>query len=307
MNRILSSADLLKKTPIGLGFETTDDKKHKFNLYDELCLALILLTLYVGWFFRDHFAFMPNSAQAYDLGLIGIGLLCTVFVYSLLKLFKYSQVITTSSWFRIHMTLGGLATIAILFHASFQVGSKGLVSGDMALGFLVMLAITGILGQVIYSNVKYGLLGKNASPEGLRVAIEYSEKQTLTYWNGPLNKIMQPAEQFEAKLSKLSDNYFIGLLIFLLLPLISLVMKIRSRIHVNNIIKGRTRNPNKSTGAVLIKKIVNAHVDKYINYTVKIVEYTLAQRLLSLWCTMYTTLFFLVLSLTAIHIFSLAL
>ena len=63
-------------------------------------------------------------------------------------------------WFSIHMLLGILGPVAILFHANFRLGS---LNSSVALVCMILVAASGVIGRLIYPKIHHGLYGRRAS------------------------------------------------------------------------------------------------------------------------------------------------
>jgi hypothetical protein len=62
-------------------------------------------------------------------------------------------------WFGIHMLLGLLGPVAILFHANFRLGS---LNSSIALACMILVASSGVVGRLIYPKIHHGLYGRRA-------------------------------------------------------------------------------------------------------------------------------------------------
>lgn len=99
-------------------------------------------------------------------------------------------------WFKIHMILGIIGPVFILFHCNFQLGSK---SGSIALFSMLIMVASGMVGRYLYGRIHYGLYGsemtlqqlqqdKLITRDGLSRLIEISPqlieriKNTIMFW-----------------------------------------------------------------------------------------------------------------------------
>lgn len=63
-------------------------------------------------------------------------------------------------WFALHMFLGIAGPALVLFHSTFRIGS---LNAAIALGCMVLVAASGIVGRFIYRKIHRGLYGSRAS------------------------------------------------------------------------------------------------------------------------------------------------
>jgi hypothetical protein len=68
-------------------------------------------------------------------------------------------------WFRIHMLLGLLGPLAILYHSRF---SWGALNSAFALGAMIIVATSGLVGRFFYSRVHRGYSGRKLELRSLK-------------------------------------------------------------------------------------------------------------------------------------------
>ena len=68
-------------------------------------------------------------------------------------------------WFRLHMLLGLLGPLAILYHARF---SWGALNSAFALGSMIVVASSGLVGRYFYSRVHRGYSGRKLELRALK-------------------------------------------------------------------------------------------------------------------------------------------
>lgn len=68
-------------------------------------------------------------------------------------------------WFRFHMLLGLMGPLAILFHSQF---SWGALNSAVALGAMIVVASSGLIGRFFYSRVHRGYSGRKLELRSLK-------------------------------------------------------------------------------------------------------------------------------------------
>jgi hypothetical protein len=68
-------------------------------------------------------------------------------------------------WFNVHMALGIVGPLLVLVHSTFQIGS---VNAGVALISMVVVAVSGLVGRVIYLRTHTGLGGELETLDSLR-------------------------------------------------------------------------------------------------------------------------------------------
>jgi len=115
----------------------------------------------------------PGSDIGYAMGLTGALMILTLFLYPLRK--HWSRLRAAGPlpyWFRAHMVLGVLGPLLVLFHSTFRVAS---VNAAVALGSMLLVVASGLIGRFIYTRIHHGLYGSIDQVEKLQAALSQSE------------------------------------------------------------------------------------------------------------------------------------
>jgi len=120
-----------------------------------LVLVCVLAVLILGWVYRSDGWVDPEHGLGYALGIIGGSLMLLLLAYPLRKRArKRTRAIgSVGFWFRLHMLLGLLGPLAVLFHSRFTFGS---LNSAVALGAMIIVASSGLIGRFLYSRVHRG-------------------------------------------------------------------------------------------------------------------------------------------------------
>jgi hypothetical protein len=126
------------------------------------CGALLL----AGWSLRNEGYLRPESGLGYRLGIAAAASLVLLLGYSARKRIGALRGLgALRHWFRLHMCLGVVAPIAVLFHCNFQLGS---LNSRVALGSTLLVAVSGLVGRFIYTKIHCGLYGRRVRLKELR-------------------------------------------------------------------------------------------------------------------------------------------
>lgn len=111
-----------------------------------------------GWSLRDSGFTTPQNGLGYWLGIIGGSMMLIMLTYSLRKRIRaLRRFLTVKFWFQLHMALGILGPLLILFHSNFHLGS---LNSTIALACMLLVASSGIVGRYLYTKIHYGLYGE---------------------------------------------------------------------------------------------------------------------------------------------------
>ena len=150
------------------------------RLYDQYAATvgaiLTVLAIVVGILGRDSRRLFAEHGLGYALGIIGSLLLLTLLLYPLRKRFKFLKFLGPArNWFRVHMMLGVVGPLAILYHSNFQLGS---INSTAALLAMLLVAGSGIVGRFLYAKVHKGLYGRKTSLKELLASVKLTTAET---------------------------------------------------------------------------------------------------------------------------------
>jgi hypothetical protein len=158
--------------------------------------AAIVAILVLGWKARDLELLSAETGAGYALGVTGGALIVSLLLYPLRK--RWSRIRhygELRSWFRVHMVLGIVGPVCILFHANFRFGST---NSNVALVSMLTVVASGIAGRYLYGKVHYGLYGHRMTLEELRDALAL-DRNALT-------SLITTSPQVLAALSDIDDE-----------------------------------------------------------------------------------------------------
>lgn len=124
-----------------------------------------------GWLHRANSGIDPERGVGYALGILGGSMMLLLLGYPLRKRAKPAARTAGSVgfWFRFHMLLGLLGPLAILYHSRF---SWGALNSAVALGAMIVVASSGLIGRFFYSRVHRGYSGRKLELRTLKQEIQ---------------------------------------------------------------------------------------------------------------------------------------
>lgn len=132
------------RTRIIVSFET---------VFSSFVLIGIAAAILLGWWHRAELP-TPEHGLGYALGIIGVAMMAILMIYPLRKrLTSATWMGSVGAWFRIHMLLGLLGPLIILYHARFTWASTN--SGVALLALSVVVA-SGLFGRFLYVHIHRG-------------------------------------------------------------------------------------------------------------------------------------------------------
>lgn len=138
----------------------------------------IALIIYFGWTIREHRYLVAESGIGYWLGIIGGSMMLLLLIYPSRK--KHSNWVYLGSvkfWFKLHMFLGVVGPVLIIYHSGYSLGS---LNSRVAFISMLIVASSGLVGRYLYRRIHHGLYGKKIQFDDLYLKNEISEKKINT-------------------------------------------------------------------------------------------------------------------------------
>jgi hypothetical protein len=139
---------------------------------------LVMGAIVAGWTVRGDRWLLPDEGPGYALGILGLAAMVLLLTYPLRKRLRPMRSLgRLGSWFEVHMLLGLLGPLAILYHANFRLGS---LNANIALACMLSVAASGVVGRVIYVRIHKGLGGHRRTLEEQREALDSTRSRLVT-------------------------------------------------------------------------------------------------------------------------------
>jgi hypothetical protein len=134
-----------------------------------------------GWTHRDRTDLVAYEGVGYALGVVGLGMMSLLLLYSLRKHWRPLQHAGPAPlWLQIHMALGLLGPTAILLHANFRLGS---LNSRAALVCMTTVSLSGVVGRFLYTRIHSAFLDRSETVADLhtsgRPALEAARVRAL--------------------------------------------------------------------------------------------------------------------------------
>lgn len=115
--------------------------------------ALLLL----AWREHDYRYITPEQGPGYYLGIIGGLSMLALLLYPLRKRKRsLAWMGSVRGWFKVHQFLGLFGPTLVILHSNFGLGS---INGRVALVSMLVVAFSGLIGRYFYGRSHHGLLG----------------------------------------------------------------------------------------------------------------------------------------------------
>lgn len=253
-----------------------------------------------GWLTRGEERFVAESGTGYYLGIIGGAAMILLLLYPLRKTKRFMRDLgPIKYWFRIHMVLGIIGPVLVLYHANFQLGS---MNSRVVLLASLLVAGSGLFGRYFYSKVHNGLYGRKLSLLELKDLIETDQ--------GAIKRVLYYAPKLQERLFTFDDQALKSRysLIGSAIHVISVAFKAKwihmaLRLHLRRTLKVVARRDKWNAAETLEHaREARRHIKAHMRAGMKVAGFTFFERLMALWHLFHMPLFILLIVVAAIHI-----
>lgn len=242
----------------------------------------------------------PQRGLGYTLGIVGGSMMVLLLIYSARKRAAWLHWLGgIAAWFEIHMVLGILGPILVLFHANFRLGAT---NSNVALICMLLVAGSGVVGRYIYTRLHARLDGHEDTLEQLKAIGDRlrSQRTSISFLPGLLDEI----DRVEQRLIE-PPKRFIGRFLHLFTGDLRVAL---ARWIVRRAIKRAvsTAAPRHSAlfarHAHRIATVARRYADRRLEAGRRMAEYQMYARLFSLWHVLHLPLFFMLLIAGIVHV-----
>jgi hypothetical protein len=242
----------------------------------------------------------PQRGLGYGLGITGGSMMLLLLIYSARKRFAWLRWLGgIPAWFEIHMMLGVVGPLLVLFHANFHLGAT---NSNVALICMLVVAGSGVVGRYIYTRLHAHLDGNEDTLEQLKAVGERLRSQTtsISFLPGLLDGIDRVEQRLIAPPKGLVARFF-----HLITggPRGALA---RWRVHreIRHAVEmaARQNSPLIARHAQRIAMVARRYADRRLEAGRRVAEYQMYARLFSLWHVLHIPLFFMLLIAGIVHV-----
>ena len=262
--------------------------------------SITLIAIGIGWLLRDHGLINPEDGLGYWLGILGGSMMLVLILYPLRKRIRALRFLgRTTHWFKAHMILGVLGPVLILFHSNFQLGS---FNSRVALYCMLLVAGSGVIGRHIYARIHSGLYGDKTSLEELRQRLAGSLEQSsgmtafLPKFSAQLQELSVEAQgdsitgslSFGSSVLWTFRKYFVWFSLW--------------RTASTEIRESAQASASVAANACKLRKASSTYIRNFVRLVGRVAQFTLYERLFSLWHVAHMPLFFMMVISALVHV-----
>jgi len=263
-------------------------------------IATVLIVLW-GWQAQLGRFMTPERGLGYVLGIVGGCSMVLLLLYPARKRVRWLNFLgSVPEWFQLHMVLGIVGPICILFHANFGLGAT---NSNVALFCMLAVMGSGVVGRYLYTRLHARLDGRQASllelqniadtltqqasvvavlPD-LLAAIEREEKHLLEPAHGALGRVFHV---FTVGLRAIFGRWRLH------------------RLIDRAVAESAARSPTIGQHAERLRVTASRYADKRLDASRRVVEFRVYTRLFSLWHVLHVPLLFMLIIAGVVHVIS---
>jgi hypothetical protein len=265
-----------------------------------LLAAACLVLVVIGMRAHTERFITPETGLGYMLGIIGASAMLVLLIYPARKRIRWLRFIgSVKHWFELHMALGLLGPLLVLFHSNFQLGAT---NSNVALVCMLVVSISGLFGRYFYSRIHMEFHGSKATLADLRAdAARLQQVSTVIEF---LPDLMQRIHAAEAGILKGVS----GLPHLLRPPVVGLRAWLARR-GLQGYIRLASRESALARGLPVEqlrreREAARNIADRRIDALRKVAEFEAYERLFSLWHLLHLPLFFMLVIAGVVHVIS---
>jgi hypothetical protein len=260
-----------------------------------------LMALAFGYWLAAEETFTPKDGFGYWIGIVGGVALLIQLAYPLRKRARFMRTLGSApNWFRLHMILGIVGPLLILYHCNYSLGAP---NSNVALIAMLTVAASGIIGRYFYGKVHNGLYGAHSNLQDLLEEATNLLRVIEIDTGGSGGAIAVKLTRYGEDVLQPSRGVFgaVGksLRLGLTLPLTRqrMLREVHNTIALNAARQGWT--PKDKRAHYVAAK---AHVHSYLDAVAKASGLAFYDRLFAMWHLLHMPLYFLLILTGIIHV-----
>jgi hypothetical protein len=262
--------------------------------------SLTTLAAGIGWLLRDYGLINPEEGLGYWLGIVGGSMMLMLLLYPLRKRIIVLRFLgSTQKWFRAHMILGVLGPLLVLYHSNFQLGS---FNSRVALYCMLLVAGSGIVGRHIYAHIHRGLYGRKSSLTELRNDLTKSLENS----HGLATLLPALTAKLESLAAEVQGCAVTGTMdtgTSLKWTFKQYSVWFSLWVTARRELKARaTESTTVARDYRRLRKASSAYVRRFVRLTGRVAQFTLYEKLFSLWHVLHMPFFFMMVISALLHV-----
>jgi len=261
-------------------------------------LLAALITL--GWLLRDQKFVNPEAGIGYWLGITGGSFMLLLLLYPLRKRIRILHALgPTKHWFRLHMILGLIGPLLILYHCNFTLGS---FNSRVAMYCMLLVAGSGVIGRHFYARIHRGLYGRKTSLHELQQDLADSLEKSHGL-SKLMPRLVQRLDKLSAELQGGGIRGTLGMRRSLHWTFTHVFTRWSLLLTARRELKAAAKQSD--TVAKNYRRLRRTAANYIRDYTVqtgRVAQFSLYERLFALWHVFHLPIFFMMVLSALVHV-----
>ena len=261
-------------------------------VFNRLVLWTIIVALvWLGWKVSQGKYYKSGEGLGYNLGLAGGLMMLTLLLYSARKHLTFMQGLgKLKYWFQIHMTLGVIGPILVIFHTTFRLGST---NASIAFYCMLLVAGSGLIGRFVYTRIHKGLYGSRSSLKDAHNELAGSQndiKSKLHFFPKAEKKI----KHFEYEALEKKRGFFAGVWFFLSFDVRRMWLAWQCKRYIHLKMRGERLQDVADEASLLVKQ--------YLIQIQTVAQFKKFEQIFSAWHVLHIPLMYMMVATAIFHV-----
>lgn len=238
--------------------------------------------------------YTPRSNFGFYLGVAGSSMMLAMLLYPLRKRARFMHRLgALKHWFRWHMIMGIVGPTLILFHSTFHLRS---LNATIAMVSMLIVVASGVIGRFVYTQIHYGLYGRRASLDLLQQEFAGQSTDMRSRFH-MVPRVEEWLKDFERRTGQVEPSFTTMWGHLFVLGWKRRICAFRCARELRKVLQP-DRHPEFREGAPEAVHLIT----RYLKEAERVAEFTVYERLFSLWHILHIPLIFLLAASTIFHI-----
>ncbi len=258
-------------------------------------LWLSLAAIVAGYMVPTEIYLSPQDGFGYVLGIIGGSMMLALLIYPARKRMPSLAVIgSVKVWFRIHMVLGILGPLAILYHSNFSLGAT---NSNVALFCMLVVSSSGLVGRYLYTRIHHGLYGQRATLRELA-----SDAENLRQQSGALKMLPGLMDAVE-----LAEKHIGAPAPLVIRPVLAALRQRGEKRRLARLVRSAvamaaTRSPVLRQECERFTQVASGYISTRLLAARRVAEFEASEKLFAAWHVLHLPLFFMLVIVGVVHV-----
>jgi hypothetical protein len=242
----------------------------------------------------------PQRGIGYWLGIVGASMMILLLIYSARKRIAWLRWLgSVPTWFEIHMTLGVVGPVLVLFHANFSLGAT---NSNVALFCMLLVSGSGVAGRYMYTRLHAHLDSHEDTLEELKAVGARLASQTTTI--AFLPGLIEAIERVEKRYIEPPRSALLRIPHLLTGGIRSGIARFIMRREIEYAVKRAQMKGSQlvATHARRLARAARSYSRRRLDAGRRMTEYQVYARLFSYWHVLHLPLFFMLLVAGIVHV-----